>query len=277
MFKDQVLLPIAFFLACVGVCWGAGEANQAGTKPAPEAENAVKNGSFSIWAGYKGGVTTKSVGTPPNSLPQGWYGGPGVGATATYDVADFPAGQTAVPGSPKRHLRISWHTPPASDWPGEGQHRPAFRFTFLEYFGINDARRFAGQTVVFRFYARVAEGSVNIVPILWHSYDAQTAGIVGVKGRGYELFEASGKAGRVRVAQGAPNPAAVCSVTTRWQKFEKQITLPEVAAKSLTAGHYTGVGFDFDARSASTLDLSNIEVRSASTATSGARAPRAPQ
>ena len=63
---------------------------------APAAENAVLNGDFRLWATRReGGVTTTSVGTPPGSLPDGWYGGPGVGATASYDVV---AGATGEPG-----------------------------------------------------------------------------------------------------------------------------------------------------------------------------------
>jgi hypothetical protein len=34
-----------------------------------------------------------------------------------------------------------------------------------------------------------------------------------------------------------------------------------VEGKSITPGHYTGVGFDLVARGAPTIDLSNIEVR----------------
>jgi predicted amidohydrolase len=224
--------------------------------------NALGNGDFAAWPGYAGkGVTTTSVGVPAKSIPVHWYGGPGIGATATYDVVAFPAGQTDVLGSPQRHLRITWHKAPAGDWPGESHHQPAFRFSFLENFSIADVRRFAGQTVMFSFYARVDAGPVNVTPIMWHSYDASTPGIVGVKGAGYELFESSGKWGKVAVAQGAPRPEATCRVTDRWQRFEKMIALPRTECKSITEGHYTGVGFDLDARHAVSIDLANVEIR----------------
>jgi hypothetical protein len=220
------------------------------------------NGDFATWEGYTGqGVITTSVGVPPKSIPEHWYGGPGVGATATYDVVNFPPGQAEVPGNPKRHLRVTWSTPPSESWQSEAHHQSAFRFTFLENFSINDVRRFAGQTVVVSFYARVGSGTLRVIPILWHSYDPSTPGIAGVKGKGYELFEASGHSGVVAVAQGAPNPAAVCEVTTDWRRYEKRITLPDVAGKSITAGHYTGVGFDLNDRAAPVIDLANIEVR----------------
>ncbi len=110
------------------------------------------------------------------------------------------------------------------------------------------------------FYARASEGTVGVTPIMWHSYDAQTPGIVGVKGQGYELFEASGKPGEIAVAHGSPRPAAVCHVTDRWQRFEKLITLPTTEGKSITAGHYTGVGFDLASRRRLAIDLANVQV-----------------
>ncbi|MEQ9379370.1 MAG: hypothetical protein RJP95_00790 [Pirellulales bacterium] len=176
-----------------------------------EPGNALQNGDFSMWTSYEGhGITTESVGTPAGSLPDGWYGGPGVGGKATYNAIDFEPGQTEVPGSPKRFFRVHWHQPPSQDWPGEAHHKGDLRFTFLEYFGINDVRIFADKTVVMSFWARVDQGELDLIPIMWHSYDAETPGIVAVKGKGYELFEASGNPGEVAVAEGKPNPAAIC-------------------------------------------------------------------
>jgi hypothetical protein len=243
----------------LGLCGGA---PCAADRPEPAGENAVRNGDFRTWTSAKGtGVITTSVGTPPNALPDGWYGGPGVGATATYGVVDFPPGQSDVPGRPARHLRIAWKTPPAPDWKGETHHQPAFRFTFLEYFGIDDVRRFEGRTVEVRFSGRVRDGSADVVPILWHSYDSQPPGVAAVKGRGYELFEASGRPGVVAVAQGAPRPEAVCHLTTAWRPFARRIALPRTEGRSITPGHYTGVGFDLVARQAPTLDIAHVEVR----------------
>ena len=227
-----------------------------------EPGNALTNGDFSVWTSNKGsGVTTQSVGTPAGSLPDGWYGGPGVGGKATYDGVDFDPRQTDVPGQPKRFLRVDWHEPPSRDWPGEAHHHGEFRFTFLEYFDIKDVRAFAGKTVIMNFWARVDHGELDLVPIMWHSYDGMTPGIAGVKGKGYELFESSGQPGVVAVASGQPNPAAVCKLTPKWTKFEKRITLPSTEGKSITAGHYTGVGFDLDSRFVGSVDLAKIDVR----------------
>jgi hypothetical protein len=222
-------------------------------------ENVVANGDFSVWDKYTGkGITVTSVGVSRETFLKDWYGGPGVGATATYDVVDIEPGQTEVPGKPKRHLRIAWQTAPTA---GETQHGNAFRMTFLEYFGIQDVRIFSGKTVAFSFHARIVSkdpaAALEIVPIMWHSYDpAQSA-----RGKGYELFEASGKPGVVAVVQGAPNPNAAVTLTTKWQLFEKRITLPDVSDKTITSGHYTGVGFDLCSTSAPTIDIANVEVR----------------
>ena len=231
------------------------------SEPACPGENLVRNGSFRIWDTYTGtGVTTTSVGVPPNSLPKDWYGGPGVGATATYDVVSFPAAQTEVSGNPQRFFRVSWSIAPSKDWPGEVHHQPVFRFTFLEYFGMGDVHVLEGKTAICSFYARTDKGSVDVVPILWHSYDANTPSIAGVKGKGFELFESSGCSGTVAIAQGAPDPEGVCHLTTDWQRFEKCITLPGTQGKSITAGNYTGVGLDLISREVHTIDLAEIRV-----------------
>lgn len=222
-------------------------------------DNAVVNGDFSDWPTYTGkGLTTTSVGVDRAQFLSHWYGGPGLGATATYDVVTFPEGQSEVPGSPKRHLRIAWTAPPSS---GETQHADAFRGTFLEYFGLQDVRLFSAKTVSLSFYARIVsdnpEATLPIVPIMWHSYDPTNP----AKGEGYQLFESSGEPGVVAVAQGPPNPEAICTLTTKWLHFEVPITLPDVSAIKITPGHYTGLGFDMISRAAPTIDIANVEAR----------------
>lgn len=222
-------------------------------------DNAVVNGDFSDWPTYTGtGLTTTSVGVDRAQFLTHWYGGPGQGATATYDVVPFQEGQTEVPGNPKRHLRITWSTPPES---GEAQHTNAFRGTFLEYFGLQDVHLFSSKTVSLQFYARIVSGdpkaTLPIVPIMWHSYDPTNP----VKGEGYQLFESSGEPGVVAVAQGPPNPKAIYTLTTKWQRFEVPITLPDVSTKKITPGHYTGLGFDMITRAAPTIDIANVEAR----------------
>ncbi|HEY2894872.1 MAG TPA: hypothetical protein VGJ16_11680 [Pirellulales bacterium] len=234
--------------------------SQAAAEESPASENALRNGDFHEWKDYKGGVTTESVGTPPNSLPTHWYGGPGVGAIATYDR--IKTSLNGHDGSDKNDwaLQVAWSKPQSDQWPGETHHSPAFRFTFLESFEIADVRKFAGRNVRVAFWGRSPTGNVDIVPILWHSYDANTAGIKGIKGKGYELFESSGQASKVQVAQGRPGAAAKCELRPKWQKFIRIITLPTIEGKSITPGHYTGVGFDLIARGDPTIELARIEV-----------------
>jgi hypothetical protein len=223
-------------------------------------DNALRNGDFHEWKDYKGGVTTESVGTPPNSLPTHWYGGPGVGAVATYDRIEIALKNQERGDRKQWALQVAWSKPQSDQWPGETHHSPAFRFTFLESFEIADVRQFAGKTVRLGFWGRSPTGNVEIVPILWHSYDANTAGVKGIKGKGYELFESSCQSDKVAIAQGPPNPAAKCRLGPQWQHFIKAIALPTVDGKSITPGHYTGVGFDLIARGAPTIELANIEV-----------------
>jgi len=108
---------------------------------------------------------------------------------------------------------------------------------------------------------RVQRGPLDLIPILWHSYDSQTLGVAAVKGKGYELFESSGHFGLVAVAEGRPRPEAICKLSGRWQKFEKLITLPPVGRRFLTPDNYTGFGLDVTERAAPVLDLAAVEAR----------------
>jgi hypothetical protein len=245
--------------AMLGAC-AADRQTHAAADELPAGANALRNGDFHEWKDYKGGVTTQSVGTPPNSLPTHWYGGPGVGAIATYDRI-----KTSLNGQDRSDrnewaLQVAWSKPQSDQWPGETHHSPAFRFTFLESFEIADVRKFAGKNVRMAFWGRSPTGNIEIVPILWHSYDANTAGIKGINGKGYELFESSDHPGKVAIAEGSPNSAAKCELGPQWKHFVKVIALPTVDGKSITPGHYTGVGFDLIARGAPTIELANIEV-----------------
>ncbi|GMW02494.1 MAG: hypothetical protein AMXMBFR84_36300 [Candidatus Hydrogenedentota bacterium] len=227
---------------------------------AEDAGNAVKNGNFEHWDDYSGGVTTTSVGVPSGSIAKDWYGGPGVNATATYDRLEFTENQTEVPGNPKYFFRVSWSKAPEG-WTGEAHHLPDYRCTFLEYFGMGDVSTFAGKTLRVSFFARVMEGELDIVPIVWQSRDHVTPGITAVKGKGYELFEAADTSGEVKVAQGRPRPAAICRLNTQWQRFQKDITLPGMDGFSVSPGNYTGFGFDLIENGKPTIDIAQIVVQ----------------
>jgi hypothetical protein len=246
-------LLVVFLVSC--------DLGQAGSNLAPDpsvtgsdAPNLVLNGDFATGS-MSGGATVTSVGTP---IADFWYGGPGSGATAHYEViAD------ASSGSFPRYLRIAWSIAASS---GESQHAPAFRYTFLENYLTtgnldHDVRAFYGHTVEVSFWARVGSGAIQIVPIAWQSWDSQTAGIAGVKGQGYELFESSGQPDVVAVAQGDPNPNAPVTVTTDWQHFTTRITIPDSTGKALSADAYTGFGFDFANIYGPILDIADLEAR----------------
>jgi hypothetical protein len=215
--------------------------------------NLLLNGDF-LYGAISGGQTTSNVGV---YFADHWYGGPGDGATAHYEIKQDPA--AAVP----RYLRVVWSAAPLS---GEVQHLPAFRFTFAENSILvgnldNDVRQFYGKTVELSFWARVSSGSIQMIPIAWQSWDISTPGVAGIKGAGYEVFEPSGVPGTVAVALGAPNPAGVVQVTTEWRKFSKRIAIPNNTGKLLTNGAYTGFGFDFAQSYVPTIDVAQVEVR----------------
>jgi hypothetical protein len=219
---------------------------------ASDGPNLIINSDFD-YGFVPGGATTTSVGTP---IAQQWYGGPGQGATAHYEVI-----LDASSGYFPRYLRIAWSVAASA---GESQHLPAFRYTFLEnYLGTgnldHDVRAFYGQTVEVSFWARIASGAISVVPIVWQSWDSQTPGVAGVKGLGYELFESSGQPNVVAVAQGYSNPNAPVTVTTAWQRFTKRFTIPDNTGKSLTPDAYTGFGFDFDNIYGPVLDIAHVE------------------
>jgi hypothetical protein len=175
---------------------------------------------------------------------------------------DRPRCRVKVPGHSRQFFRIAWSVPPSASWPGDAVSHPGqFRMTVIENFGIGDVRKLAGQSVLFSFYGRTNLPSFDVIPLMWHSYNAQTPGIVAVKGKGFELFEASGRIGVVAVARGTPRPTAVCHLTNHWQRFERILALPTVEGKSITAGNYTGAGFDLISRKLVTLDLAKIEIR----------------
>jgi hypothetical protein len=78
-----------------------------GASPGP---NAGQNGDFRTWTREKvGGVTTTSVGPPNGWPPDGWYGGPGVAGTATYNEIDFERDQTlAAPTNARGAQRVCY-------------------------------------------------------------------------------------------------------------------------------------------------------------------------
>ena len=214
-------------------------------------EDKVINGNFSQLSGQP--LSVISTGSFVETGATSWGGGPGFGANAVYEIV-----QTAPPGSTGNTLRISWNVAPSAAWGGEGQHSPAYRFTFLENHGIRDARIFSGKNVEVTFKARVQSGTINIVPIIWHSYDAVTPGIVGVKGVGYEIFESAGSENTVKIAQGDPHPAALAQLTQEWKTFTQIITIPDISDKTLVGAHYTGIGFDFDKRYGPVVEIADV-------------------
>ena len=171
-------------------------------------ENALGNGDFHEWKDYKGGVTTESVGTPPNSLPTHWYGGPGVGAIATYDRIETSLKDKERSGSDRKQwaLQVAWTKPQSDQWPGETHHSPAFRFTFLESFEIADVRKFAGKNVRLGFWGRGSTGKVEIVPIRGIATTRTQPASRGSKGKDMSCSNPPAKRAKLRLPRVRPIP-----------------------------------------------------------------------
>src|SRR4051812_14968726 len=106
--SSALLLRTAAIIVCTIAIPGAGAVlGQMPAGPAGEDANALSNGDFHEWKNYKGGITTESVGTPPASLPTHWYGGPGVGAIATYDRIKMSLENPGRAGD-RWAMRVAW-------------------------------------------------------------------------------------------------------------------------------------------------------------------------
>jgi len=209
------------------------------------------NGTFS-WPGYNGPVLSDGVFV--NSAYK-WGGGAGNEAVATYGLGTPPSG---VSGNA---LKMVWSKAMPTTRIGSAFYAPYVRQTIIENSSLKSAHLFSGEQVEFTFWAKVASGNIRLIPILWHSYDNQTAGIRGIKGKGFEIFYPSETPGVVKVSSGEPGPNAAVLVTDTWQKFTKVFTIPDTSNINTTLGSYTGAGFDFPNRYGPSLEIADITLR----------------
>lgn len=129
-------------------------------------ENWIANGDFSAWTNMPGsGSVSSSSGAPyaQGSIPDGWYAGPGEGATNTFSRELFSHTQTTVFGYPRYYLKSVYSVAPTS---GEYQYATAVRATYLEQNGADPVERAFSKTVVFSFWGRVSTGTMDFVPIV---------------------------------------------------------------------------------------------------------------
>lgn len=203
-----------------------------------------------------GGVTTTNEG---KHLVAWWWGGPGVNATTHYEIM-----QDASIAA--RYLRMQWLSPGTKG--AEMEYPGTNRYTTLEvyYWPLNQdysldldekVRQFYGKTVEISFDARVAAGSLNLIPIVWQSWNSSG----GERGVHYDIYEASGQTGVVKVARDVSNASAPVTVTAQWQHFTKRIFVADKTGMSLTTYAYTAFGLDFDELYGPTLDIANFTAR----------------
>jgi hypothetical protein len=152
------------------------------------------------------------------------------------DVAVTVSRQTFTPG-----------TAPVAGYEGEFFHRTTCAATTasvdLAQF-IEDVRTFAGQTVTLSFWAK------SNVAATWTVYARQNFG--------------SGGSANVDTAF-----ATTASLTTSWQRFTLNITLPAVTGKTIGASSYLGIIGYITGASANSkvLDFWGVQVEAGSTAT----------
>jgi hypothetical protein len=152
------------------------------------------------------------------------------------DVAVTVSRQTFTPG-----------TAPVAGYEGEFFHRTTCAATTasvdLAQF-IEDVRTFAGQTVTLSFWAK------SNVAATWTVYARQNFG--------------SGGSANVDTAA-----ATTASLTTSWQRFSLNITLPSVTGKTIGASSYLGIiGYIVGASANSkVLDFWGVQLEAGSVAT----------
>jgi hypothetical protein len=153
------------------------------------------------------------------------------GGTASITQQSFTVGQTDVPGNPKFFLRLAVTT-------GDNSCRTE---TLQE-----DATTFAGQTVTISFWAKGTNPAGGSLEVFFR--------------------QEFGSGGSTAVATSGGS----ITLTSSWQRFTKTVAVPSVSGKTIGTGSSWGVDIRQPAAdtgvAAWTLDLSNVQVESGSTA-----------
>ena len=174
------------------------------------------------------------------------------GSTKTHSQQAFTPGQTDVPGNPKYFSRTV-----VSSVAGSGNYA-------LKLQRIEGVETFSGETATLSFYAK-ADAAKNVAIELEQYFGTGGTPSSGVTGIG----------------------AQQVALTTAWQKFTLNFSVPSISGKSLgTDGNdFLGVKFWFDAGSSfdantaslgqqsGTFDIAQVQLEKGSTATEFERRP----
>lgn len=167
---------------------GANWVGDAAAAPSSTRRNALINGAFNVW--QRG----SSFSSGPYSADR-WVLSFGAGGAGTLTRETFAPGGPlgAGHGEPQYFMR---HTQSSA---GGGNA--------MLYQCMEDARIFAGETVTWSFWARVASGTLSLTPYFDQVFGAGGSSAVGT-------------------------PGSAVTLTTSWQRFEVTFAAPSIAGKT---------------------------------------------
>ena len=200
--------------------------------------NAIINGNFDIW---QRGTSFASPATSSFTADRWKIQFNNTGATRTLSRQSFVLGQTDVPGEPTYFMRFNQSVA------GSGG-----TFTQLDQY-IESVRTFAGQQVTISFWAKAAAGTT--MP-------------------GVALQQYFGTGGSPSGLGGATAASSV-ALTTAWQKFSYQVTLPSISGKTLGTDNNDALiaVFFMPLNATFTIDIAQVQVEPGPVATPFERRP----
>jgi hypothetical protein len=200
--------------------------------------NAIINGNFDIW--QRG--TSFASPTNANYTADRWkVQFNNTGATRTLSRQSFALGQTDVPGEPTYFMRFDQSVA------GSGG-----TFTQLDQY-IESVRTFAGQQVTISFWAKAA-ASTTMPSVAFQ-----------------QLFGTGGSPSSLNQTTAGSSLA----LTTTWQKFSYQVTLPSISGKTLGTDNNDAliVVFFMPLNATFTIDIAQVQVEPGPVATPFERRP----
>jgi hypothetical protein len=219
---------------------GSATANVSSINNGPLAgmRNAIINGNFDIW--QRG--TSFASPTNANYTADRWkVQFNNTGATRTLSRQSFALGQTDVPGEPTYFMRFDQSVA------GSGG-----TFTQLDQY-IESVRTFAGQQVTISFWAKAAAST--------------TMPSVALQ----QLFGTGGSPSSLNQTTAGSSLA----LTTTWQKFSYQVTLPSISGKTLGTDNNDAliVVFFMPLNATFTIDIAQVQMEPGPVATPFERRP----
>ena len=200
--------------------------------------NAIINGNFDIW---QRGTSFASPTSGDYTADRWDVQFNNQGATRTLSRQSFALGQTDVPGEPTYFMRF------AQSVAGSGGS-----FTQLDQH-IESVRTFAGQQVTISFWAKAAASTTMPSVVLQQRF--------GTGGSPSSLTSTTA--------------GSSLALTTAWQKFSYQVTLPSISGKTLGTDNNDALiaAFFMPLNATFTIDIAQVQVEPGPVATPFERRP----